>query len=60
MDSDEIGWLGVAELGALYRARQLSPVEVAKWFIRHVVSYDGDFSLVGEVPCVAQRFACAN
>ena len=32
----------------------------AKWFIRHMVSYDWDFSLVGEVPCVAQRFACAS
>lgn len=30
MDIDEIGYLGVKELGTLYRARQLSPVEVAK------------------------------
>jgi hypothetical protein len=25
-----------------------------------VVSYDGDFFSVGEVPCMAHRFACAN
>ncbi len=30
MDSREIGYLGVAELGALYRKRELSPVEVAQ------------------------------
>lgn len=30
MTSDEIGFLGVSELAALYRARALSPVEVAK------------------------------
>ena len=30
MDPDEIGFLGVRELGALYRARKLSPVEVAE------------------------------
>ncbi|MBS7813044.1 amidase family protein [Roseococcus pinisoli] len=30
MDNDEIGYLGVRELGALYRKRELSPVEVAK------------------------------
>ena len=30
MDMDEIGYLGVTELGALYRARKLSPVEAAK------------------------------
>jgi len=30
MDIDEIGYLGVRELHALYRARKLSPVEVAK------------------------------
>lgn len=29
MDMDGIGYLGVRELGALYRARKLSPVEVA-------------------------------
>ena len=36
------------------------PAAVAKWFIWHVVSYDGDVSSVGEVPCVARRFACAR
>lgn len=30
MGDDEIGYLGVRELGALYRKRALSPVEVAK------------------------------
>ncbi|WP_160121227.1 amidase [Rhodovarius lipocyclicus] len=30
MDFDEIGYLGVGELHALYRARKLSPVEVAR------------------------------
>ena len=30
MDIDEIGYLGVRDLHALYRARKLSPVEVAK------------------------------
>lgn len=30
MDIDGIGYLGVSELQALYRSRQLSPVEVAK------------------------------
>lgn len=30
MDIDEIGYLSVRELGALYRARKLSPVEVAE------------------------------
>ncbi len=30
MDGSEIGFLGVSQLAALYRARKLSPVEVAK------------------------------
>ncbi|MBX9698821.1 MAG: amidase, partial [Acetobacteraceae bacterium] len=30
MDADEIGWLGVSRLRALYQARELSPVEVAE------------------------------
>jgi aspartyl-tRNA(Asn)/glutamyl-tRNA(Gln) amidotransferase subunit A len=30
MNSDDIGFLGVSELAALYRGRKLSPVEVAK------------------------------
>jgi Asp-tRNA(Asn)/Glu-tRNA(Gln) amidotransferase A subunit family amidase len=30
MDTDDIGFLGVRELHALYRARKLSPVEVTQ------------------------------
>src|SRR3712207_2983736 len=40
MDTDEIGWLGVAELGALYRARKLSPVEVAKAVLARIERID--------------------
>ncbi len=34
--------------------------ELTKWFIRQVAGYDGGFSLAGDVPCVARRFACAT
>ncbi|MDO9709682.1 amidase [Paracraurococcus lichenis] len=40
MDRDEIGWLGVAELGALYRARQLSPVEVVQAILARIERID--------------------
>ncbi|MBV1798687.1 hypothetical protein KSF81_17405 [Siccirubricoccus sp. G192] len=40
MDTDEIGYLGVAELGALYRARKLSPVEVAKAVLERIERID--------------------
>ncbi len=36
MDTDELGYLGVAELAALYRAKHLSPVEVAKAVLAHI------------------------
>jgi aspartyl-tRNA(Asn)/glutamyl-tRNA(Gln) amidotransferase subunit A len=35
-DDDELGWLGAAELAALYRSRQLSPVEVAHAVLRRI------------------------
>ena len=37
---DELGWLGAAELAALYRARQLSPVEVAQATLRRIERVD--------------------
>lgn len=40
MQGDEIGWLGVAELGALYRARKLSPVEVAEAVLARIARID--------------------
>ena len=36
MDDADIGYLGVAELAALYRARKLSPVEVAEAVLRRI------------------------
>src|SRR3712207_458841 len=32
----------------------------AKWFIRHVLRYEGGFSWTGDAPCEARRFACAT
>ena len=32
----------------------------AKWFVRHVLEYDGGFPWSGDVPCVARPFACAS
>src|SRR5690349_16668810 len=40
MDQDEIGYLGVAQLGALYRARKLSPVEVARAVLARIERID--------------------
>lgn len=40
MDGDAIGWLGVAELQALYRARQLSPVEVVQAILARIERID--------------------
>ena len=37
MTSNEIGFLSVTELAALYRARKLSPVEVAKAVLARIV-----------------------
>ncbi len=39
---DELGWLGAAELAALYRARRLSPVEVAEATLRRMERVDPD------------------
>src|SRR5260221_6616559 len=40
MDDADIGYLGVAELGALYRGKQLSPVEVTKAILRRIDRVD--------------------
>lgn len=40
MDADEIGHLGVAALAALYRARKLSPVEVAEAVLARIGRID--------------------
>ena len=40
MDIDEIGYLGVRELAALYRARKLSPVEVARAVLDRIERVD--------------------
>src|SRR4051812_7893378 len=32
----------------------------AKWFIRHVMGYNGGFSWAGDLPCVPLLFACAS
>ncbi|MFC7478360.1 hypothetical protein ACFQS7_28760 [Dankookia sp. GCM10030260] len=44
----------------LRHVRFVDIFSTADWSIRHVVSYHWDFSSVGEVPCVAHLFACAN
>jgi len=40
MDDDEIGYLGAAELGLLYRAKKLSPVEVTEAILRRIDRVD--------------------
>ena len=40
MPNDALGWLGAAELAALYRSRQLSPVEVAGAVLRRIERVD--------------------
>ncbi|MBK1661314.1 amidase [Paracraurococcus ruber] len=40
MDADAIGWLGVAELGSLYRRRELSPVEVVRAILARIERVD--------------------
>lgn len=40
MDADALGWLGAAELAALYRAKQLSPVEVTEALLRRIERLD--------------------
>jgi hypothetical protein len=53
--------LSNAALNRCHAARPLFDeiLSAAKWFIRHVVEYDGGFSFLGDVPCEACRCVCA-
>ena len=42
------------------RVIEIGAVSTPKWFVRHVLEYDGGFPWSGDVPCVARLFACAS